>query len=1442
MALKQLYLALLLMSATAPLSLRQPILIAGENAAISESDLLQKIGEQCDIARAHRGAGELDLVEAARRVRLTLVEQLLANGFVENSWAKAAKAIAVVDGYTSKDQQVLGLIDRLEYKAAYGLLAATAAEIKADGQVVPSELAARLFEVTQQAAALGSQVFEEDGDDGFASRKELVALLEEVSDTDPAGLILQPMLAYLQKPDPSEAFLRAEVRKSLVRRQEMLVGIGHSAILKNVKGAPRPANNVAVVAGQIFSSRYPGGLSNNSHSVTESGNAPVQPWHAGVELCKQQSLSAVLADIGFVDYIRPDVIRQPTRPVGEFGGNTESQKYIMPGVIVKAFDATGAPVELLYGCLLLHRAIDEEGRRRSAVSYVNPRGEWKRRYIDVLVRRPRDNGSDDGDQKLRGLLQNYPAAASADLNGIVLDLKGLPSGITERLLQAGAEVFCVNDAFQLVDTSYSNTRNDYLYLSRNELSVGKQVEAQISTSPKVKQIIEDNVKKRDQTRHPLRQLLLSEGISPLVLVSDCSEEAEPAWIFDEAAGEKYLMTPAGDRLRYVNRGPDLVRFELELPGGYSCHYPLTLGSIPESLLQRTRAYSVLEELLRESGYKGNDPRKELLRFFADPNYFPSKTRARMESRAVSRGLKSIADAIAESLESYGWSNFPSSNPRDSLLMTRLRFGIRYLQSRGGTFVCSSELATVDAPAGVENPAGVGVGPDYSKPPFLIVTSSGELLPERQQYSFRDYQELSANSYEEHGAKMVALSPSLGTARTVSRMLSDEIVIHPQDKPNPYVATAENSSGAAPSKREKLTSEFSVYLKELLSGERFNLTNPFSNSIDLEESVYPSLAALHLKRCKDVRALAQNQTLIKYCQSQLRVIRSQLFQNRLHGYHPQGVSRDSSTCSRCFWLAQQEFFQDTLQKAVDDLVEAQQVAVREAWSSARRFGAEGRLHRAIINYNDVGDLLVATKTLDTALFEGVPSSDRAEELALMLEEYCSERADFAAVELELAGVLAAAGKADSAALLWSEVVAQQKLLISPVIGLAREYMQAYGMRLSDSVADAGQGLSEISEIAERRLAGAISANGWRDDLGLAGRDDPRGVELERELKELSKDANSAEALNKLRAEFFSLKLGFAQWFRIKRYLHLTNFDSSGQGADVVGEGFTDFAPQKYSDEFGFESCLSDIFKRYEAEDILDWAQQEPGQRSVEDSNLGYLAAWYWHRASGSTKSRYAMRFAAEAASAAAGDLKGVSKAVQKRNAIALHIGSFGEVKLPFGVNSLRLASVDALEPQILLLERRWVADGYEAARIAQESSKLLDLLGAAGGMDLRAAERDIRWHFPDYEFEFGTIPDVWVERLLSKKDEVKDAMKEEVVEGEDKKLVPDEDKRKSWMLVKAEVELDVDSKKLEDDQTVNAKHQADIAEAIKNADAFVSEIYEDFEFGEYDQTIVDLKLK
>ena len=1302
--------------------------------AATVGDLVTQVNELNATAADLKASGKLDELERVRLQRWDLARQLYESGDEAAVWAKAYAAIHRVDGHDDAEgRHRPGLLDRFEYQAAYDVLSKAWNDISAEKGELPSELAARMFEVTQQALSNLPAVSIFKGETGslkaaFVDSDELAKCLAVAAKRDPCGTLTSAMTAFLEKPTSSEVFLRIEVRPSLRARQEILHTLAHPAILRPKSSQQevqnqQPAQNQP--AGQNIFGSYP----TQGEWFTERGDVPIQPWHAPTEWCRINSLSSVLADLDYSRYLVPDRL---------FG------KYIYPGVTLDLVDAVGNKVELLYGCLLLYRTTDSKQRTRAALSYVNPDGVWVRKYVDVLVAEPKNaDASSDKKTSLEKTLNLLPREKEVELADTIFAIKELPPGKSSAFLQQGTEVFCARNIFAMLDTKYSNTDNPIAFLTDQQDTLQSQLDSQIFTTGTVSSIIAATEQAKDPTVHPLRELMVKHKISPLVVVSsNDGMPAEPQWIGQ--GDDRHLAIVDGGQLKYFNGGKKEVRFEVDCGNGVICYFPLNLPSVPLPVLKQCRPAVTLTHLLNDSGYKAAAADNELVKFLIDPAYWPPRAFERLAKRAQATN-KPLAEVVKSELAKLDWPDLYGS-PREALLRLKSQFGIRYLHDPRGNTALNSEIEA----------RYLGTGGDLNQlPPFLLVTTSGERVPTRQTYSFAEYQQIWWNRYLEHTRKLVALHPCYATSRNAASQLSDPLV-HPSARPGTWLQFDDNEQVL---RHSSYTTEYRQVLDELKTRSFFEFTR-YGQVRNERQTVL--ISNLHNHLVATYRTVSHSGALIRRLRQEVTTllvgaqragVQALVTEGKLGNYYEEKFANAKNRLAAV---------REELYKAEEDYRKAIVLLNATDWDSARRFAREGRRHMASVRYNDLLESAPVT-ALNTGLLEGVATTRAAEDFLKSLREFIKSETIAGTLEAELGGVYAATTLSSSAYFLWAEIVSQHDLLVVPLIDACRKYMVAYGLRLTDDVdALLGQ-YHALAEACRSQLQHLDDKVDWMGDAITPGADDAR-VDAATSAFQTALDAGDKEPPSDITTQRFrdwlSADIGFSAWSRVKNAAVGSKHRNALLTSTFTGIPLAAFAPKRYDRSEGFVLDLEGLFDKKQLDDCLKWCKSG-GKDEVSDvqkMTFCTLLAWYWADRGRLSEYRAALRAGASAAySAAASEKKIEVSLVHRRNAISCLAASFAGLNPPAGVSVIRGGATDALQPLLMLLEREWFSSGLDAGHVGREVLQLnadIDSLsiGHGSGIDRR---RD-RWFFPDYIYRFGCVPDSWAAILKIGEEPAKDA--------------------------------------------------------------------------------------
>lgn len=473
-------------------------LAADDPRSIPEDDqgVKEKLAEIQQQGVGADKAANFERVESLRLERYRILEEYLKKHPDSKSpWVKGVKALNIVDGDSDAIKAVapgneseLGLVEQCKYKEAYETLVAAFRDTQKDGTEWPfGDLAVRAVEVVHQAAGiLTLEVVQDDSagnKDFIATNEELLALLED-AEADKLCLLAGVYRQWLSPPDPAESYLRAELRDNFRDRQKMALKLSHPLSLVPVRERSQPDHR----------------------------DVPVAPYHGAVEILKSRALKWLVEDLNDTYVLAPDFF---------------TDDYLLPGVIVDCQDASGSPLQLVYGRQLLCRMVDENGLTRTAfIFYDDVEKKWSQRYLSLLYLVPRDASVLTDDQRsVQSLLATLPEERSIKLGPDVIKQFAYPNDATADLLRTNTKILRVADIRELTDTTYRVAGNNpahisdcltgYLQESRNARDISrKNAEARIDPlkiSPTVYAICKALELENDSTQHPLVRLL---GVRP----------------------------------------------------------------------------------------------------------------------------------------------------------------------------------------------------------------------------------------------------------------------------------------------------------------------------------------------------------------------------------------------------------------------------------------------------------------------------------------------------------------------------------------------------------------------------------------------------------------------------------------------------------------------------------------------------------------------------------------------------------------------------------------------------------------------------------------------------------------------------------------------------------------------------------------------------------------
>lgn len=509
------------------------------------------------------------------------------------------------------------LVDSLRYREALDVLRKAWAECRGlpAGEPIFGDVGVRIFEVAQQAVAVHRGALQAGHPDQLATIDELRAAVKEAVERDPCQVEAHVILAYLTEIDPREAFLRAEVRPTLKARNAAMVSLS------------RPQDGDASI--------------------------PIMPWHAPVEMLKAVNCAAVLEDLV---------------PVEQFLG--------VPGQetanVLRGFDANNAPFLFFpSGKSFLMEVPDAQGMPRPAVVRLVG-GEWRQWNIRVLLQKPAGKGLAVGPDA--DLLDELVPVQTREVAGKEYALCDLPADRARRVIGKWPLL-----SIATVDALLPE-RDGQMNVSQRRARV-QALTNQVNwflTDPLVREglerVMKGDVAAGGKTVDPVIQLLEQPGLNPLLVVpvAGKSEAAEPAFI-GSTADEPHLLLEDGTRLEVRADVGELV---VQFPGA-SGHLPLTIQSIPESLLTASKAGGVLRDLLMKAGYTDQEFAEQLR--LEQREYVPPKFAAYLSKTARQRKQppQAVFDAM---LQEARWTE--PIRPVDDLRNRFHAYGFRYLRLRG----------------------------------------------------------------------------------------------------------------------------------------------------------------------------------------------------------------------------------------------------------------------------------------------------------------------------------------------------------------------------------------------------------------------------------------------------------------------------------------------------------------------------------------------------------------------------------------------------------------------------------------------------------------------------------------------------------------------------------------------------------------------------------------
>lgn len=673
------------------------VFVEGVAAATLEQEL-------AGIHERARAAAESRDWESVERLRLDR-RRILATSEESSPWVDARRALEAVDG----DAEKPGLVDRLEYKeAAKRLLDAWKPFAAARDRPVYGDVAVRLFQVVQQAAAVHRHAARPGGFGELVSGAIVREAIEAAAAGDPCQLEARAIRLFMKPIDRNETFMRLDARPEL-----------------------------GAINAELLALSWP-------------GSGPALPHHAPVEFMKAVLTQRLVMEERYGDFLAPE----PAATGGEAGS----------GFVLKGVDARSKPFRLMFGRFLLMEIDDESGRPTSAVVYLDAKGEWDKKYMRLLYRTP-------GDEELKDPDAAFFAAFFAKLQPITtwslgpheFALYDLPIDAVDAVLGRRVPQLCVRKAVGLSKGKFSRTAND------PDFVVSQLDRETFPSHPRLLERMQQFVLFRDRTNHALVDLTglrpgdRSIGLNPLVVMSS-DDKVRPTPMFKRstASGPPFLVLDDANG-SIVEFREDTKELVVRYPG-IDGHVPLVIDAIPDALVLATAAGRLLGSVLLDCGYSKEQAIAEIRKAFKDPQYVPAKfeelVKAKQRSRRAVGGANAV-QIVGEILREKGWS--VPRLPGEDLRIVYEVHGFRYLTDARGTIVTNAGLSLPGglAPAAVGVPAATGMPAAAPERRLEFRSPDGrKAIDDSQVYTAADYQELRTDIATRFLPAIVAVHPCL----------------------------------------------------------------------------------------------------------------------------------------------------------------------------------------------------------------------------------------------------------------------------------------------------------------------------------------------------------------------------------------------------------------------------------------------------------------------------------------------------------------------------------------------------------------------------------------------------------------------------------------------------------------------------------------------------------
>jgi hypothetical protein len=1403
--------------------------IFGTGVAIAAPSFEEQIKEINADARDARESGNLELVEQKRRERWLLIAEFAGKKDPPDSpWVHAYKAIEVVDGSEKSTEEDAGLLNALKYRESCAVLKTAFDEMVAagDGPLL-GEVATRLFEVAQQAKGVYRSALIKGSSDHVADVADIQKALEEAVKRDPCCVLAQAMLLYLEQPDPSEAFLRAEVRPSFKARQKQLVEISHPLILPSVQSqrSVRPG-------------KKPGATQVNAQSnprSAENEDVTVMPWHAAVELDKAISLQYLLNDLAYTKVLTPDfTLFQNNEPL-----------YTIPGYTFSGTDAESSPVQLLYGQLLLARAPDSKGRRRSVAFYITDPTKnvkkqylWDHRYIDVLWRVPSEEemAKDPALRRKHDLLSVYASRKKWKINDQEFRIYDFPIRDTVRCLQERLQLLCVRNVDDLEKIKFISLKNDPDAVSNLQTPQERLAKTPfVGTTWPVQAAIDNFKAANDPTKHALIELMRVASRNPLVLVSERKGgskpgDKDPNLIAGVAPGEPpYVLLDDGKKLRVSLAGHDESPCCWVEYDGATAYLPLTPKAVPQPIILGSEIGRAFVKVLTNAGYSEEQAVDEILRAMADGgDYLPEKFKRFMDARVKAlrnTALKENATAVRDRsrldpweirfwdlwdpvrlqttspamlsrvvaqamLEEAGWFGAPQLKPAINQMFSE--FGFRYLRDRRGNWIMprrlidddgrwsnerrgrdSQNAGAVGAAAAQGQATGLTNLEDY---PYAYIAADGRRAIDLGQiYSWADYEQLKDSIYSEHLSKMLCFHPCLAAIEVIEAE-NRNVLKHP-DQNNPsymsgfvemQLAGAQGGETKKPAagRIPKLTSPFPAWIVEGDETQSQTLNN-----------LYQAYMKRLIAACSESREMSEISELMQWVREMRPFV--------------SGESR--SRLNDIYGLLLQQYH-----RASREQNEEMQAMLDVQLESGRDYAKRKFFHKSLVWYNDLLGQLYPDEGISSKLliFTEVPTTETASLFVDNLQDVILGQLLLINVQVEMAGVLNASGLKPSAHFVWQRMVDDYDFFLHPAVRVAEDLMESYGLRMSRRAQDAIKSLDSTVDICKEAIDKYGLKVEWRDLSAKAIKADGKNlvrrraaavrVDLARDSAGEIGDAERARLEREYEAMSSDRTIEFAEWLEWKKSLLELRPALAFRTAFFSPPWLA--CPVAYTAEDGFgyaTQAAETLIGKADADEILAWCKK-PLDAANNDALAGDAAAvigWYWLDIGRLPSARAAFMNLARVKKANAQKLVGTEEGlVQELHAYAAITSAGAIVESMPGLSAYKSDFSVLLEGQLRDWEKRWFARGSYGPHASQQR---FELMARAENIKAQLAKasrdwRSNRYFFPDYTFEYGAVPD-YLAQLVYESPELFITLTDEQVKARGENAV----EGSRWMLISEE---------------------------------------------------------